>query len=220
MSGDLRKYLVFGDTMQSENSFLHAEILLQQDATALSQTANQWVKFYYSQLGDQRVRIDSFVSAYPFLKDESQWYREHSRYNIVSRFRDLNNDLDKMVRDSSQGYYQLLRFLNNSVLGCDSGNIFIAHANNVTDTSSLMISKLRYDKRKITLEWTTRVSGIYFDPDKGILSNPMKDVFKFGNPEFRFEQYGLSGNMLCGIKMLFAFGIDTRNGKLMWKEKL
>ena len=48
----------------------------------------------------------------------------------------------------------------------------------------------------------------------------MADVFKSGNPQFRYEWYGVEGNVLVGIKMLFAFGIDINTGKLLWKVQL
>ena len=65
-----------------------------------------------------------------------------------------------------------------------------------------------------------RVPQIYFDPSKGIKSNRMAGVFKSGNPQFRYDWYGIEGNVLVATKMLFAFGIDITTGKLLWKIQL
>src|SRR5205823_1420089 len=122
-------------------------------------------------------------------------------------------------RDSINKMDDFNRNLNRMILGCDSNVIYILHANNLTDTSSLLISKIKIGGNEFTTQWTILVP-LYFDPSKGIKRNSMSDVFKAGNPQFRYEWYGLEGNVLVGVKMLFAFAIDDRSGKLMWKVQL
>ncbi len=69
-------------------------------------------------------------------------------------------------------------------------------------------------------QWTTLVPHICFNPSDGIKIGPFKHAFKSGNPNFNYEWYGMEGNILVGIKMLFAFGIDVSTGKLLWKQQL
>ena len=104
------------------------------------------------------------------------------------------------------------------VLGCDSNIIYVMHANNLSDTSSLLISKIQFQNGRFSTVWTTLVPQIYFDPAKGIKRDALGDVFRSGSPEFRYEWYATQGNILCGIKMLFAFAIDVQTGKLLWKK--
>ncbi len=68
--------------------------------------------------------------------------------------------------------------------------------------------------------WATLVLQIYFDPGKRIKADPLGDVFKSGSPEFRYDWYGIEDNVLCGIKMLFAFAIDAQTGILLWQKQL
>jgi hypothetical protein len=106
------------------------------------------------------------------------------------------------------------------ILGCDSNTIYIMHANNLSDTSSLLISELKFNTNEFAVQWTTLVPKIYFDTQKGIKKDPMSGVFKAGDPQFGFEWYGIEENILVGIKMLFAFAIDAQTGKLLWKRQL
>jgi len=75
----------------------------------------------------------------------------------------------------------------------------------LTDTSSVVISKMKFDQKRFASQLTTLIPGIYFDPDRGIQKNPMKDVFKSGSPEFRFEHNGVKGKCIVRCENAFCF---------------
>lgn len=220
MDGDLRKQLVLSDTVKTKERFLHGEIICEQDATALTGIAGEYDRAFNQTIHALRLRSDSLEAAHPFLNQHERWLNNSSDREVMYAHDALKRNIDDMERDSTNGHYEVKQFLSGCPLGIQSGSIFIVHANNVTDTSSLLISKVNWNGSTLTTEWTTLVPGIYFDPDKGIRSNPMTEVFKSGDPQFRFEQYALQAGVLCCVKMLFAFGLDANTGKLLWKEKL
>lgn len=159
-------------------------------------------------MGDKKSK-ESFLNAKILLEQD---VRHLSALSLLLKKGDPK---DSVIRN-----VQMFQDLSQMILGCDSNTIYIMHANNLSDTSSLLISELKFIKNEFALQWTTLVPQIYFDTQKGIKKDPMSDVFKAGDPQFRFEWYGLEDNILVGIKMLFAFAIDVQTGKLLWKQQL
>jgi len=53
-----------------------------------------------------------------------------------------------------------IKFFSNSALGSDSGFIYVAQANNLSDTSNLLLSKIKLNENKLITQWTTLVPGI------------------------------------------------------------
>jgi len=220
LSGEIRKQLEFSHKNTSEDSYLKGEILLEQNTARLSTIAKSMLTINNAETERLRQRCDSFLNLYPVLKDQRQAYLSIKDYRIPSRFYEMQNELERMYRDSNNARDEVIRDLDKMVLGCDSNYIYILHANNLTDTSSILITRVEVKDDVSHPLWTTMVPQIYFDPSKGIKRNRMSEVFKSGNPQFRYEWYGVEGTVLVGIKMLFAFGIDVNTGKLLWKQQL
>jgi|GEM_PF-6850307 len=220
LSGDNRKQIQFGHDKKSEDSYLSGEILLEQNTARLSSIAAKMLLENNNETAELRQRCDSFLTLYPNLKEERNAYLTIKDYNIPNRYFDLRHKLESRQRDSVYMNDQIVRHLSRMVLGGDSNYIYIIHANNLTDTSSVLITRTDLKDGVSHPQWTTLVPQIYFDPSKGIKRNSMKEVFKAGNPEFDYEWYGVEGNVFVGVKMLFAFGIDVNTGKLLWKQQL
>ena len=220
LSGNPRNKIDFDGDNKSAESFLSGKILLEQNTNCLSSTAANLLKQRDTLYIKKQWEYDSLLSRYPVLKDKSLAYRNNDAYHAASRFYELQNDLAHRKRESGYKADEVTRNLNNLALGNDSNTIYILHANNLTDTASVLISKIIIKENAPILQWTTIVPHIYFDPSKGIKRDRMAEVFKSGNPQFRYEWYGVEGNMLVGIKMLFAFGIDIRTGRVVWEEQL
>ena len=220
LKGDIRKQIEFKHDKTSEDSYLNGEILLEQSIPRLSSVAKQMQEENNNETAKLQHRVDSFLSVYPALKDDQQASLTIRDYNIPIRFSELKRQLKSRQEDTGSMNDDIVRELNHLVMGCDSNYIYIVHANNLTDTSSILITRTMVKGETSHPQWTTLVPQIYFDPSKGIKRNSMSEVFKSGNPEFRYEWYGIEGNVLVGIKMLFAFGIDVNTGKLLWKQQL
>ena len=220
LSGEIRKQIDFGRDKKSEDSYLNGEIILEQNTKRLSAIAATVIEENNKETARLRQRVDSFLTLYPVLKDERHAYLTIKDYRIPSRFSELRSELERRKRDSSSSINEVVRDLDRIVLGGDSNYIYIIHANNLTDTSSVLITKTALKDNVSNPLWTTLVPQIYFDPSKGIKRNRMSEVFKSGNPQFSYEWYGVEGNVFVGIKMLFAFGIDVTTGKLLWKQQL
>jgi hypothetical protein len=220
LTGENRKQIDFRHDQKSEESYLNGEILLEQNTARLSTLAISMLEESNNETAALRQRVDSFLTLYPVLKDERQAYLSIKDDHIPSRFFELQNALKDRERDSISKAADIVRDLDGIVLGGDSNYIYIIHANNLTDTSSVLITKTSVKGDASHPQWTTLVPQIYFDPSKGIKRNRMSEVFKSGNPQFSYEWFGIEGNVFVGIKMLFAFGIDVNTGKLLWKQQL
>jgi hypothetical protein len=220
LSGDLRKHIDLGNNVESDESFLSGEILLEQNSSNLSAISAEMMKDYRNSLQKNRHRYDSLLQLYPVLNDQRQAYLSIKDYHLLDNFYDLKRNMEDEERDSADKSKEIINSLSSVALGGDSNTIYILHANNLTDTSSVLISKVNIRNNSSIIQWTTLVPQIYFDPSKGIKRDRMAEVFKSGNPEFGYEWYGLEGKVLVGIKMLFSFGIDINTGKLLWKEQL
>jgi len=220
MQGDPRKQIIFESGKKSEESYLEGEILLEQDAGRLSDVAAALLKEYEGELAQLKQRADSFLRLYPQLANTHDAYLAIRDANIPNRYYELKNELERAVRDSSRKRNDITRNLDDMALGLDTNTLYIIHAANLTDTSSLLITKTTIGDNASVPQWTTTIPGIYFDPSKGIKRNASAEVFKSGNPQFRYEWYGIEGGVLVGIKMLFAFGINIKTGKLLWKQQL
>lgn len=220
LSGDNRKQIEFRHDSKSEDSYLKGEILLETNTTRLNGIAKKVLDQTDSQTRAMKATLDSLLKLYPALRDERQAYLSIKDYHIPSKYFDMKRDLEREEKDSSIYKYRFVHDLNRMVLGCDSNCIYIMHANDLTDTSSLLITKTIIKNGVSQPQWTTSIPQIYFDPSKGIKRNPRSDVFKAGNPQFRYEWFGLEGNVLTGVRMLHAFAIDVTTGKLMWIQQL
>ncbi len=220
LSGEIRKQIDFDHDKRSEESYLNGEILLEQNVSTLSAIAVKLLAKSRNEIAQLQQRRDSLLKLYPVLKDQREAYSTIRDYHIPSRFYELQSDLERRERDSAGVQQKIMHQLDNIVLGGDSNYIYILHANNLTDTSSILITRTAIKGNESHPQWTTLVPQIYFDPSKGIKRNRMAEVFKSGNPQFRYEWYGVEGNVFVGIKMLFAFGIDVNTGKLLWKQQL
>lgn len=220
MSGDNRKQIDFQRGTKSEESYLKGEILLEQNTMRLNKIAKQVLETYDQVVSSVKAAMDSLLNIYPALNDERQAYLTIKDYHIPSKYASLKRQLESAQRDTMYSKYNFIRDMDNMVLGCDSNCLYIMHANNLTDTSSILLTKTIIKNGVSTPQWTTMIPGIYFDPSKGISRNPRSDVFKAGNPQFRYEWFGLEGKILTGIRMLHAFGIDDTNGKVLWVRQL
>ena len=220
LSGELRKQVDLGRDNKSEESYLSGEILLEQNTGRLGAIAAQLMQANIAVFQKQQQEYDSLLKLYPVLKDQRQAYLNIKDYHIIDHFYDLQSNLSSKSRDSASKSNDIISSLSNMALGGDSNTVYILHANNLTDTGSTLISKVSIKENKAVTLWTSMIPQIYFNPSKGIKRNSMADVFKSGNPQFSYEWYGVEGNVLVGIKMLFAFGIDTNTGKLLWKQQL
>lgn len=219
LGGDLRRQVKLPGGGLSAETFLNGELIAEQDANKLAAIGRQELQARNEMMLVLKHEYDSMLTAYPVLSDERQAYLTIKDYHIPSHFADLKRSLERMKEDSANTRQSVISHLSNVVLG-DSNTVYIVHANDVTDTTAMLISRLSIRNNACKTEWTTLIPGIYFNPSKGIKKNPMKDVFRAGNPEFDYEWYGLQGNVLTGINMLFAFGLDTQTGKLLWKQQL
>ena len=220
LTGELRKQIDLGRDNKSVESYLKGEILLEQNMDHLSAIAAHQIKgnrLFYQKIQQEH---DSLLIQYPVLKDQHQAYLSIRDNNILNRFYNLQSKLKDKKSDSAYKTDDNTRNLTKMVLSSDTNTIYILHANDLSDTSSILISKVSISDTNTILQWTTMVPQIYFDPSKGIKSNRMAEVFKSGNPQFRYDWYGIEGNVLVAIKMLFAFGIDITTGKLLWKIQL
>lgn len=220
LTGDLRKAIDLGHNNKSEETYLSGEILLEQNTHHLAAIAKQLVDANTRFLKKDQQEFDSLLNLYPVLKDQRQAYLSIKDYHLLDHFYDLQSKLSGKSGDSANKINAIVSNLAGMALGGDSNSLYIMHANNLTDTSSTLISKLTIKDNHSQTQWTCHIPQIYFDPSKGIKKNSMADVFKAGNPEFRYEWYGIEGNVLVGVKMLFAFGIDINTGKLLWKVQL
>ena len=163
---------------------------------------------------------DSLLAVYPVLTDERNAYLTIKDYHLIEHFKKLDDKVKDRASDSGYAYEDIIHHLNDIVLAQDTNTLYILHAKDLTDTTSILISKINITGNKAVTLWTTAVPQIYFDPSKAIKKGGMSNVFKSGNPDFDYESYSIEGNVLTGIKMLFAFGIDINTGKLLWKEQL
>ncbi|HMC99657.1 MAG TPA: hypothetical protein VKH37_05875 [Ferruginibacter sp.] len=220
MRGDMRKQIDIDRNVKNEDSYLNGEILLEQNTAHLSLVGKKMMSAYDESINQLQRSSDSLLNLYPALKDERQAYLTIKDYHIPSRYSEIKRVLDRKEEGASSTTDAILRHFTNMVLGCDSNVLYIHHANNLTDTSSTLITKTIIKNGVSSPQWTTVIPDIYFEPSKGIKRNPRSEVFKSGNPKFDFEWFGIEGNVLVGIKMLFAFGIDTNTGKLLWKTQL
>ncbi len=211
------------DGIKSEESYLKGQILLEQDLNRLSHLS-------------KKMRANLDVSN-PFIPEHSNYDRtrpfdpsitspknyHETPYKYIPTSSELKEDslrnVQNALRDKTAKDYKALIPMNNMVLGCDSNIIYIIHANNLADTSSLLISKINTKGNKFITQWTTLVPKIYFNPSDGIKKDDF-GTLKAGNPKFRYEWYGKEGNVFIGIKMLFAFALDDSTGKMLWKQQL
>jgi hypothetical protein len=219
LEGDIRRHIKLPAGKESAESFLNGMFITEQDLNKLASTGRGQLQGHSDAKRKLEHERDSMLAAYPVLTDEQQAYYTIKDYHIPSRFAHIKRELENMKEDSADTRQDVIHHLSNVVLG-DSNTVYIIQANDVTDTAALLITKVHISNNECKTEWTTLVPGIYFDPSKGIAKNPMKDVFKAGKPEFDYEWYGMQGDVLSGIKMLFSFGIDTHTGKLLWKQQL
>lgn len=219
LEGDLRRHIKLASGIESAETFLNGEFLVEQDANRLAANAREEMQAQKEAMQKLQREHDSMLKAYPVLSDERQAYLTIKDYHIPSHFSELKHKLERMSQDSTYRKQSVIRHLSKVALG-DSNTVYIVHANNVTDTSSMLISKVSIHNNACRMDWTTLIPGIYFSPSKGIKKNPMKDVFKAGNPRFDYQWFGSQGNVLAGITMLFAFAIDSNTGKLLWKQQL
>jgi hypothetical protein len=219
LGGDLRRQIKLPSGDKSNETFLEGAFITERDANKLGAKGQGAMETRRGEMLQVRREYDSMLKAYPVLKDERQAYQTIKDYHIPSNFSDLKRSLNRKIQDSADMTQSIVRHLSN-VLAGDSNTVYIVHANDVTDTTAMLISKVSIHNNACKTEWTTLVTGIYFNPTKGIKKNPMKEVFKAGNPKFDYQWFGLQGDVLAGINMLFAFGIDTHTGKLLWKQQL
>ncbi len=218
--GEPRKQIEFHYDKKSEESYLSGEILLEQNTARLSALAAKMIQENKGAIEKIQQRCDSFLKIYPALKDQRQAFLTIRDNNVLNHYNELQSELERRISDSSSKKDDIIRHLTSMILGGDSNDLYILHANNLTDTSSVLITRTAIAHDSSFPKWTTLVPQIYFNPSKGIKRNSMAEVFKSGSPEFDYEWYGVEGNVFVGIKMLFAFGIDINTGKLLWKQQL
>ncbi|MBS1910693.1 MAG: hypothetical protein JST22_01780 [Bacteroidetes bacterium] len=215
-----RGHIEISNDVRSTDSYLHGEIMLEGNVTRLAEAGVRMRKAADAVIERMRSTHDSLLALYPVLRNETEAYRSIRDADLLNGYYRIDRKLQEAVEDSASNSDDALRHLPNTVLGCDSNVVYIAHANNLADTSSLMISRVSLHGTQMVTDWTTLVPQIYANPSKGIKVDPLAETFKSGDPDFDYEWYGVEGNVLVGVKMLFAFALDIRTGKLLWKQQL
>ena len=175
LTGDLRKHIELGQKNAGEESFLSGAILLEQADNKLSATAKQMMLDYRSASKKMQDEYDSLLHRYPVLEDQRKAHLTIKDYQLLNHFYDLKNNLEHLARDSEQKKQEIIQSLSGIALGGDSNTLYILHANNLTDTSSILISKVSILNNKASSQWTTMVPNIYFNPSKGVKVNRMAD---------------------------------------------
>ncbi|MDB5033775.1 MAG: hypothetical protein JWQ98_1016 [Chlorobi bacterium] len=218
--GEPRRKIELSGGRTSRESYLNAALLLEQGSDHLAEVGNRMKGGNQDARADLRRQCDSLKLLYPVLSEGRRAYASIRDADIPNHYYEKARMLERLTEDSVHDDDRTLDHLSSMVLGCDSTTAYILHSGNLTDTSNILISRIGLKNGEYVTLWTTRVPNIFFDPSKGIRKNSLGDVFKSGNPHFDYEWYGVEGNVLVGIKMLFAFGIDILTGKLLWREQL
>lgn len=227
LDGQLKKSIVSYTDRDGERSreqylngtFIHNENALESEA--------------YMQKVSMAVLNQLIDSLHIICSEQSKTSALCSQLDTLQQdFSSYENEIDNLMRQGRhdirwwyavRNQFSQIRNLHsiNVNIGDDTSCVYIIHANNTTDTSSILVSRLRLEKDgMLTNAWTVLLPRIFYHPSKAIQTGDFKKVFSSGNPQWNYEWYGIAGNTLVGVKMLHSFGINTETGEVKWIRRL
>jgi hypothetical protein len=142
-----------------------------------------------------------------------EWKAKRTCESLIRDKESLERDRESIMRERS-------KYIDNPVLSDAEGNLFIIHATDITDTSHMQLTKVNLAGRTFTEAWTVKLPNFYRDPQKANNKGAFETVFSDGNPNFRYQWFGIEDGKLFMISQLQLICVDVQSGKTIWEHPL
>ncbi len=215
LSGEPRKHLRLGNKDYDDPNFLKGEFLFSSGVIPAKNIYPEYFAPVLKEIEKKQRYIDSLNSIIDEQKDETDMWKtrttERMRAYVTKAQRDIEKENDKLSKFSNEKI--------NLVISRDKG-FFIIHNTSASDTSKVLISKVRFDVENKTASfmWTTILPNIFSDPDKVYEKESFDYVFSKGSPNLRTKRVVYSDDKLVFITMLKAVCIDMNTGSILWEK--
>jgi hypothetical protein len=214
LTGSPRKHLRIQSKELEEPSFLDGNFLFSSNILNVADVNPDFNSPIMKKKEKRQHELDSLTNRLEeFDKNASNksWEIKYLKSYIEYAKRDIEN-FNKELENYTNDKY-------NSIITPDK-SIFIIHQSNATDTSKIVISRIKINNDGAEQKWETYVPDIFAEPSK-VMSKPgFEYVFSKGSPNFSKKRVLFYDNKLVIILMLRAVCIDADNGKILWDIEL
>ncbi|HEY5535715.1 MAG TPA: PA2928 family protein [Ignavibacteria bacterium] len=214
LSGSPRNHLRIQSKELEEPSFLDGNFLFSSNLLNVADANPDFNSPIMEKREKRQYELDSLTKRLEEFDDntEKKPWKKSSLKNYIDY---VKRDLERFDKESEN--YTNDRY--NSIITPDK-SIFIIHQSNASDTSKIVISRIKIKDDGIEQKWDTYVPDIFAEPSK-VMSKPgFEYVFSKGSPDFSKKRVLFYDNKLVIILMLRAVCIDAENGKILWDIKL
>jgi hypothetical protein len=203
-------------------SFLNAAILIDNDPLHEMAREKAYADSLSRLLAAYKDSLAQLLKKYPGLDDETSpraRYTEEA-YQASWKKRGYENKAEHIERDLKRTTEPHFNVYDNAVLSDGSGDFFLVHAADVSDTARMNISKLHKQGFAISETWTTPMKNYFRDPDKADDKGAFETVFSDGDPRFDYQWFAVFNDKLIFISQLQMACLDVKTGKILWEKPL
>jgi hypothetical protein len=214
LTGTPRNHLSIKSRELEEPSFLDGNFLFSSNLLNVTDANPDFNSPIVKKKEKKQHELDSLTSRLAEFDENASkkpWEISYLKSYIDYAKRDIER-FDKELEDYTNDRY-------NSIITPDK-SIFIIHQSNASDTSKIVISRIKINDDGIEQKWNTYVPDIFAEPSK-VMSKPgFEYVFSKGSPDFGKKRVIYSDNKLVLILMLRAVCIDADTGNILWDIEL
>jgi len=214
LTGSPRKHLRIQSKELEEPSFLDGNFLFSSNILNVADVNPDFNSPIMKKKEKRQHELDSLTNRLEEFDENASnksWEIKYLKSYIEYAKRDIEN-FNKELENYTNDKY-------NSIITPDK-SIFIIHQSNATDTSKIVISRIKINNDGAEQKWETYVPDIFAEPSK-VMSKPgFEYVFSKGSPNFSKKRVLFYDNKLVIILMLRAVCIDADNGKILWDIEL
>lgn len=201
-------------------SYLNGAILIDNNPLRKIERERSYIESLHQHIAAWEDSIAKLKQQFPDLGEE---INPRARYNEAGymashKLGTFNRELEDVQRDLKRTEEPHFSLYDNAVLSDATGNFFILHATDVSDTARLNLTKLHLEGRNFTETWTTKLADFYRDPGKADNKGAFETVFSDGDPRFGYQWFEISGDKLVLISQLQMACLDLKTGKIIWQK--
>jgi len=139
---------------------------------------------------------------------------DEEAFDNYRNYTNQKGKIESLKRDSVRPQIDSKTFF----LSNEPATALIYHANIISDTSKLILSKIKLDTNQSIKElWKCKLDNFYYSPSKADRKGAFNIVFSTGDPDFSYQWFDIIGDKLIFISQLQMACIDMKTGKLLWE---
>jgi hypothetical protein len=223
LQGDPRTEISFdGQTSGNGVSFLFGKWIIDPDPAKEAKRMVAKIDSLNARLKLLQDSLARFSAAYPEANakpDYAKWTSEQrTHYNHAETIRhELETLRDEFKRLASFDR----KVLDSPLLTNDHQSAFVRHANLVSDTAHIIVSRVNLQADNTwKIVWNTHLTSLYHDHSKADQAGVFEKVYSKGNPKFAYEWAGQWGDYMVLIAQLRMVCLNMKDGKILWEKEI